>query len=294
MTPGRSIDDLRSILERHRRRYHTPPDGPHVKDFASVFGMAVAEVQDVIEAIWNPLPPAVELSEPVHPIIARSARQADTEHPFDRVLAALRARGCRILPKPDARGRESRRATCPSHDDRNPSLIVTADGPNVLLHCFGGCLTARIVAALGLKLADLFSGPRQPGVRRRHPRAPKPPAAPKLSPEQRLARKRMLTAARTRRWRERSRTSEPPVTHQNIRSVTCDAVTLGDAPNVDPFTSHDEFSYVSSDLVATPTMEEGPLSIEISVSLCRELSFDLEIHRGHDHDGGDDDDEART
>ncbi len=47
--------------------------------------------------------------------------------------------------------------TCPAHEDRTPSLSVTAgrDG-RVLLHCHAGCSKADIVAADGLELADLF------------------------------------------------------------------------------------------------------------------------------------------
>ncbi len=217
-------------------------------------------------------------------------RQVNAQHPLDRVLSALRARGSRIQPKRDAQGRESKRATCPAHDDVNPSLVVTADGPNVLIYCFGGCPASRVVAALGLKLADLFSGPPQAQVpRRRRTHVAKPAPAPKLSAEERLARKRLLTADRTRRWRERRQTVEP-VTHQNIRSVTVTHVTLGDAPNVLPVTSHDESSFTSSDLEAmTATREEDPTVIELSTEVCRAVFFEVGIHSG-----GDDDDAARA
>src|SRR4051812_27934350 len=59
------------------------------------------------------------------------------------------------------RGEHDFTALCPGHADRNPSLHVSeaADG-RVLLHCFAGCTTETIVAALGLTLADLF--PRDP------------------------------------------------------------------------------------------------------------------------------------
>ena len=48
-------------------------------------------------------------------------------------------------------------ARCPAHGDKSPSLSIreTPDGA-VLLHCFGGCETAEIVASLGLELSDLF------------------------------------------------------------------------------------------------------------------------------------------
>lgn len=48
-------------------------------------------------------------------------------------------------------------ARCPAHDDKGPSLSIreTPDGA-VLLHCFSGCETADVVAAMGLELHDLF------------------------------------------------------------------------------------------------------------------------------------------
>ena len=65
-------------------------------------------------------------------------------------------------------------ACCPAHDDRSPSLSVRDDGGTVLLHCFGGCAAADVVAAVGLSLADLFppetsyrhdtGGRRPPGI----------------------------------------------------------------------------------------------------------------------------------
>jgi hypothetical protein len=144
------------------------------------------------------------------------------------------------------------------------------------------------VAVLGLKLADLFSGPPQAQVpRRRRTPVLKAAAPPKLLPEERLAHKRLLTAARTRRWRERQ--TVEPVTHQNIRSVTVTHVTLCDAPNVLPVTSHDESSYMPSDLEAmTPTREEDPAVMQLSTEVCRVISFEVGIHSG-----GDDDDRAR-
>lgn len=51
-------------------------------------------------------------------------------------------------------------ACCPSHDDRHPSLAIRElDDGRVLLHCFGGCDTASILAAVGLSFEDLFSEP---------------------------------------------------------------------------------------------------------------------------------------
>lgn len=55
------------------------------------------------------------------------------------------------------RGPGSWVARCPAHDDKSPSLSVRETGDGVLLlHCFGGCAPADIVAAVGMELADLF------------------------------------------------------------------------------------------------------------------------------------------
>jgi len=51
-------------------------------------------------------------------------------------------------------------ALCPAHDDHNPSLSVSLgqDG-RILIHCFAGCRPEDVVAALGLKMSDLFPEP---------------------------------------------------------------------------------------------------------------------------------------
>lgn len=48
-------------------------------------------------------------------------------------------------------------ARCPAHDDRSPSLSIreTDDG-RVLIHCFAGCEARDVLAAIGLKFADLY------------------------------------------------------------------------------------------------------------------------------------------
>ncbi|MDQ3418244.1 MAG: toprim domain-containing protein [Acidobacteriota bacterium] len=84
-----------------------------------------------------------------------------SEHPYDCLVSALRSHGCRILPKRDSQGRDAVRATCPAHHDRNPSLVVTRDGETALVKDFGGCSTTKVVGALSLTMADLFSGPRR-------------------------------------------------------------------------------------------------------------------------------------
>lgn len=48
-------------------------------------------------------------------------------------------------------------ASCPGHDDRNPSLAVRVlDDGRVLVHCFGGCGVQDIVGAVGMTVAGLF------------------------------------------------------------------------------------------------------------------------------------------
>ena len=48
-------------------------------------------------------------------------------------------------------------ARCPAHKDRTASLSVRElDDGRVLLHDFAGCSTESVVAALGLRMEDLF------------------------------------------------------------------------------------------------------------------------------------------
>lgn len=49
------------------------------------------------------------------------------------------------------------RFRCPSHQDRNPSLVVRElpDG-RLLLRCHAGCRSEDVLDALGLEWADLY------------------------------------------------------------------------------------------------------------------------------------------
>lgn len=51
-------------------------------------------------------------------------------------------------------------AKCPAHADGKPSLSLNAtrDGL-VLMHCFAGCTTEDVLAAVGLELRDLYDRP---------------------------------------------------------------------------------------------------------------------------------------
>lgn len=59
------------------------------------------------------------------------------------------------------------KACCPSHEDRDPSLSIReAEDGKVLLHCWAGCETRDIAAAIGLELRDLFPGGERRNARR--------------------------------------------------------------------------------------------------------------------------------
>lgn len=69
--------------------------------------------------------------------------------PIDVVLARL--------DKVKANGAGKWKACCPAHDDRDPSLSIReAEDGKVLLHCWAGCETDSIAAAIGLTIRDLF------------------------------------------------------------------------------------------------------------------------------------------
>jgi len=71
-------------------------------------------------------------------------------------------------------------ARCPAHEDRTPSLSIRElDDGRVLLHDFGGCGAADVVAALGLELKDLF--PDWPHDNRIKPPSSRIPAADALA-----------------------------------------------------------------------------------------------------------------
>ena len=55
-------------------------------------------------------------------------------------------------------------ALCPAHPDAKPSLAVSrGDAGNAVLHCFAGCATVDVLAALHLEWADLFAEPSTNG-----------------------------------------------------------------------------------------------------------------------------------
>jgi hypothetical protein len=47
-------------------------------------------------------------------------------------------------------------ACCPAHQDKSPSLAINEADDRILVHCFAGCETSGVIAALGLTVSDLF------------------------------------------------------------------------------------------------------------------------------------------
>lgn len=86
--------------------------------------------------------------------------------PSDRVIP--------LLSRVKESGRHEWVACCPAHDDKSPSMAVreTDDG-RLLMHCFAGCATSDILAAIGVKFSDLFAEPLdQRKAPLRHPFSP--------------------------------------------------------------------------------------------------------------------------
>ncbi len=48
-------------------------------------------------------------------------------------------------------------ARCPAHDDRSPSLAIReCDDGRILIHCFAGCETGDVLAAVGMTFSDIM------------------------------------------------------------------------------------------------------------------------------------------
>jgi putative DNA primase/helicase len=75
---------------------------------------------------------------------------------FERLTGALEAAGLKVT----GIGRQ-RKAQCPHHADRDPSLSITDAESRVLLNCKAGCETDDVLADLGLARRDLFNEPAQ-------------------------------------------------------------------------------------------------------------------------------------
>jgi putative DNA primase/helicase len=65
------------------------------------------------------------------------------------------------LDKVKANGANQWIARCPAHEDGNPSLSVKAVDGRALVYCFAGCQPADIVAAIDMRMLDLFDSPKE-------------------------------------------------------------------------------------------------------------------------------------
>jgi hypothetical protein len=74
---------------------------------------------------------------------------------FDKITAALHGHDRIVKPTGDYKAM----AQCPGHEDRNPSLGLAwtgGDNPLTLMYCYAGCDTKDIMAALELRMSDLY------------------------------------------------------------------------------------------------------------------------------------------
>lgn len=74
------------------------------------------------------------------------------ETAFERVISALHGHGATVRERGDQRAE----ATCPGHEDHNPSLSVTGIPGRALVWCHGGCDIGDVLAAIGLVKPDLY------------------------------------------------------------------------------------------------------------------------------------------
>jgi hypothetical protein len=49
-------------------------------------------------------------------------------------------------------------ARCPAHDDRDPSLVLTASENRLLVHCRAGCAAGEVLDAVGLPVSAMWAG----------------------------------------------------------------------------------------------------------------------------------------
>ncbi|MDO5398569.1 MAG: phage/plasmid primase, P4 family [bacterium] len=54
------------------------------------------------------------------------------------------------------RGKNSFQCSCPTHEDKKPSLTVSFKNGKILFHCHAGCNTADILEAVGLEWSDII------------------------------------------------------------------------------------------------------------------------------------------
>ena len=80
---------------------------------------------------------------------------------------------------------------CPAHKDTHPSLLIKAGESGVQVKCQRNCRTEDVLAAVGLKMSDLFYEPRKGVTKPTAPKisSPKPAELPKAKkPEEAVKR----------------------------------------------------------------------------------------------------------
>jgi hypothetical protein len=96
-----------------------------------------------------------------------AATRLTTGAAFERLRVALEQYGSRVTgtgsqlsAQCPAHDDGQLSAQCPAHDDGHASLSVTGIAGQVLVHCHAGCDTGEVLAAVGLRMADLFDEAR--------------------------------------------------------------------------------------------------------------------------------------
>jgi len=94
------------------------------------------------------------------------------------VVGALESHG-------STKSKDGKSWTCPGHPDKHPSLDVKQGRDGAVIYCRAGCRTEDVVAALGLKMADLFDNPLR--KERSVSRSAKPNGSARGAPPKRVA-----------------------------------------------------------------------------------------------------------
>ncbi len=157
---------LEAFLEERLPMFKAQPPDDWVDGVAHLYNTSTVAVQQAVTSQRRAAPVVHLQAEQSRVGAAPPVHGMSCPRGYDGLLDALRAAGHRLVRHRDPHGRDSIRTTCPAHHDRKPSLVVTRDENKALVRCFAGCKNPAIVAALGLKMADLFNGPRTPGTSR--------------------------------------------------------------------------------------------------------------------------------